>query len=592
MDGSWQNDTCDDAEQAISCETITNNGETNNTGGAAGPGTPILCNGLVASIVGTDGDDVIEGTWQDDVIVGLGGNDTINGASGADTICGGHGDDTINGGSQADTIAGEDGDDTINGGSGDDSLDGGEGTDIVDGSWQADACDDAETALACEVVTNNGEATQSDVRSLTSIAQTGTEVSLHNGDGSLVLLQQLLNGKSTTELSLVWDPMLSVPEVVGLGSESSVYGYEREFIGGDGLLISALGDQTRVGRSFSNASPFGASEQASGVQFGYRGELVLLASVYLRNRVLDGGLESFNTRDPLAGVWGTASLSSPYHYAANDPIGFEDPLGLRPTDSGMAPGGSGFEPFPGADVSTQQSRGPVPVPPATLTNTGRALKGFTAAAVVIGLIDSWPTDQEVNEQLARMVFPQLRDASEVENSRGVFTQTKAGGYDCGSESLAATAENGGGDVLASALLLGRQAVNADGIAGTEDGQTTAAAVWCIDGVAGSLLGRQASGDKAPDGFATVSRSSVNSVMSNSSNFHAETNVLETVSEVVRPRPGLPPIGSLGYLVIAADRPVCNLCKGKIRQWSAQYPGIVVITVDPERVVGYVAGVDV
>jgi len=155
----------------------------------------LVCNGLLATIVGTDGDDVLQGTHLDDVIVGLGGNDVINGASGSDTICGGDGDDVIDGQSQADVIFGDDGNDTIygrdgadqifggdgddnieghsqndviNGGSGDDTIDGGSGDDVIDGGagvddidglWGNDSCDDAETAVGCETVTNNGEPT-------------------------------------------------------------------------------------------------------------------------------------------------------------------------------------------------------------------------------------------------------------------------------------------------------------------------------------------------------------------------------------------------------------------------------------------------
>ena len=147
----------------------------------------------MATIVGTDGDDVLQGTHLDDVIVGLGGNDVINGASGADTICGGDGDDVIDGQSQADVIFGDagndtiygrdgadqicggdgddiieghsqndlidggSGDDTINGGSGDDVIDGGSGVDDIDGLWGNDSCDDAETDAGCETVTNNGD---------------------------------------------------------------------------------------------------------------------------------------------------------------------------------------------------------------------------------------------------------------------------------------------------------------------------------------------------------------------------------------------------------------------------------------------------
>ncbi len=71
----------------------------------------MLCNGLSPTLVGTDGPDVLQGTFEDDVIVGLGGDDVIRGASGSDTICGGDGDDEIHGDSQDDTIFGGPGND-------------------------------------------------------------------------------------------------------------------------------------------------------------------------------------------------------------------------------------------------------------------------------------------------------------------------------------------------------------------------------------------------------------------------------------------------------------------------------------------------
>ena len=144
----WQNDSCDDAETATNCETITTNGEpdsqvpdadTGNENGDEDDGdagdeddetgdadaddvadvpAPLLCNGLVPTIVGTDGPDVLQGTFQHDVIVGLGGNDVIRGASGSDTICGGDGDDELHGESQADTIFGGAGNDIITGADG------------------------------------------------------------------------------------------------------------------------------------------------------------------------------------------------------------------------------------------------------------------------------------------------------------------------------------------------------------------------------------------------------------------------------------------------------------------------------------------
>ncbi len=93
-------------------------------------------------IVGTQGNDTINGTSGSDCIIGLGGNDTINGnggndyisgGSGNDVIHGGAGDDLISGGAGNDTIFGDDGNDLLSGGAGIDALDGGNGNDVLSG---------------------------------------------------------------------------------------------------------------------------------------------------------------------------------------------------------------------------------------------------------------------------------------------------------------------------------------------------------------------------------------------------------------------------------------------------------------------------
>lgn len=112
-----------------------------------------------ATILGTEGDDVLVGTPGDDRINGLGGNDVIRGLDGADQICGGLGDDEIYGGPGDDRIAGDflansetPGNDRIYGEAGDDLLlgdfvdagalpvsggsdliDGGDGSDFIKG---------------------------------------------------------------------------------------------------------------------------------------------------------------------------------------------------------------------------------------------------------------------------------------------------------------------------------------------------------------------------------------------------------------------------------------------------------------------------
>ena len=97
------------------------------------------CDGLAATIVGTNGDDTLMGTPGNDVIVGLGGDDTISGGLGDDVICGGSGDDALSGQGDDDRLFGQSGDDHLDGGeggccnpvtnTGDDFLRGGPGRD-------------------------------------------------------------------------------------------------------------------------------------------------------------------------------------------------------------------------------------------------------------------------------------------------------------------------------------------------------------------------------------------------------------------------------------------------------------------------------
>lgn len=104
----------------------------------AAPPTP-TCDGLSATIVGTNGDDTINGTAGPDVIVGLAGDDRIRGDRGRDVICGGTGDDTLSGSGEDDRLFGEHGADVLDGGeggccvhhtnTGDDYLSGGQGDD-------------------------------------------------------------------------------------------------------------------------------------------------------------------------------------------------------------------------------------------------------------------------------------------------------------------------------------------------------------------------------------------------------------------------------------------------------------------------------
>jgi RTX calcium-binding nonapeptide repeat (4 copies) len=70
------------------------------------------CAGQKATVVGTNGANVLLGTNQADVIVARGGNDTIKGKGGADLICAGDGNDYVDGGPVHDVVRGDAGHDT------------------------------------------------------------------------------------------------------------------------------------------------------------------------------------------------------------------------------------------------------------------------------------------------------------------------------------------------------------------------------------------------------------------------------------------------------------------------------------------------
>ena len=85
------------------------------------------------SILGTTGDDSLDGTAGTDEILGDLGDDTLNGLAGDDFLIGDEGDDVLDGGTGDDSLSGGAGDDVLNGGANDDRLEGGAGDDSLDG---------------------------------------------------------------------------------------------------------------------------------------------------------------------------------------------------------------------------------------------------------------------------------------------------------------------------------------------------------------------------------------------------------------------------------------------------------------------------
>lgn len=98
-------------------------GSDSNDGGGT-PNEPFVsaCDGFIATITGTEGNDNLVGTEGNDIIRGLGGNDTIDGRGGNDRICGDRGNDNLLGGNGIDILDGGPDDDIVDGQSGNDII--------------------------------------------------------------------------------------------------------------------------------------------------------------------------------------------------------------------------------------------------------------------------------------------------------------------------------------------------------------------------------------------------------------------------------------------------------------------------------------
>ena len=129
---------------------------------------------------------------------------------------------------------------------------------------------------------------------------------------------------------------------------------------------------------------------------GPRGELVIDGLVWLGARAYDPATRSFLSPDPLPGLPGHPWTSHPYQYAANDPVGWADPTGLRPvTDAELAALRDGWHDdargwhrgdgvrwplLPGAAATLAAGR-----PGAWTYGMGQVESGFAADAEVAGI---------------------------------------------------------------------------------------------------------------------------------------------------------------------------------------------------------------
>lgn len=236
VDNSWSKSTLefdasaimndDEAGYDLAVEEIEGSGDpavTQVAGIQAGDTGGMVFNGageLDAKLIvrGTQNDDEITGSSQNDTLEGNDGDDIVIGGLGHDSISGGAGNDDLTGGIGKDTISGGDGDDVIYAGLGGDVLSGGAGadkfiynsnTESYESTDQFDTISDFETGKDKIII--NGVIAGDAGQNFINLASFSTVENTGDGDNSLAgdsLSSQLVLGDafySTSTGKLVID---------------------------------------------------------------------------------------------------------------------------------------------------------------------------------------------------------------------------------------------------------------------------------------------------------------------------------------------------------------------------------------------------
>lgn len=208
----------------------------------------------MANIVGTSGNDFLNGTPNNDSISGLVGNDTLDGLAGNDTLLGGVGNDAVYGGLGNDVLEGGTGDDYLYGGTGSSS---GAGSDTYKFAVGAgvDHINDYDTTVGnTDVVTFAGVASTG----VTAVERQGNGLVLKYGTSDQVIVDYYFHssypGYKVEQFKfsngVTWDETAIKARVITVGTTSvdTITGYNDGtnriygFDGNDSLTGGALAD--------------------------------------------------------------------------------------------------------------------------------------------------------------------------------------------------------------------------------------------------------------------------------------------------------------------------------------------------------------
>jgi Ca2+-binding RTX toxin-like protein len=187
-----------------------------------------------APIVGTEGDDVLNGSQGNDVIYGGAGDDLLNGAEGDDQLFGEDGSDVLNGGPGGDSFVPGSGNDTVDGG---DSL-----NDYID--FGAGATSGAVVDLAAGTATNDGRGGIDAITNVEHVYGTSFGDTLGGDAGS----NQLHGFMGNDALS-------------GRDGADNVHGYE-----GDDVVNGGTGDDFMTGGAGDDLFVFAAGDGIDTIQ--------------------------------------------------------------------------------------------------------------------------------------------------------------------------------------------------------------------------------------------------------------------------------------------------------------------------------------